>query len=248
MIKVPGTPEGIAAIGTLIGDGININVTLLFSQTAYVAVANAYMAGLEAHAAAGGDLSRVASVASFFVSRIDSAVDAAIDAALASHPSGEAAARLRALKGEIAIANAKLAYERYQQIVNTPRWRALAHLGAQPQRLLWASTGTKNPAYRDTRYVEELIGPDTVNTIPPATLDLFRDHGRPRLSLEEDVEGARRALAALEASGISLDAMTSRLVDGGIELFADAFAKLLAAIDLKLVDNGLPPIEHEQVR
>lgn len=248
MIKVPGTPEGTAAIRTLIGDGITINVTLLFSQTAYVAVANAYMAGLEARAAAGGDLSRVASVASFFVSRIDSAVDAAIDAALASHTSGDAAARLRALKGEIAIANAKLAYERYKQIVNTPRWMALARLGAQPQRLLWASTGTKNPAYRDTRYVEELIGPDTVSTIPPATLDLFRDHGRPRLSLEEDVEGARRTLAALESSGISLDAITSRLLDDGIDLFSDAFAKLLAAIDRKLVDSGLPSIEPEQVR
>lgn len=247
MIKVPGTPEGTAAIRTLIGDGININITLLFSQTAYTAVADAYMAGLEAHAAAGGELSRVASVASFFVSRIDSAVDAAIDAELVSRTGGEAAA-LRALKGEIAIANAKLAYERYQQIVKTPRWAALAQLGAQPQRLLWASTGTKNAAYRDTRYVEELIGPDTVNTIPPATLDLFRDHGRPRLSLEEDVDGARRALAALESAGISLEAVTTRLVDEGIDLFADAFRKLLAAIDLKRVDSGLPPIEPQHAR
>lgn len=248
MIKVPGTAQGMAAIRRLIADGININVTLLFSQTAYAAVADAYLAGLESRAAAGADVSHVASVASFFVSRIDTAVDAAIETALASRPNDAAAGRLRALRGQVAIANAKLAYERYTQVVASPRWTALARLGAQPQRLLWASTGTKNPAYRDTRYVEELIGPGTVNTIPPATLDLFRDHGRPRLSLVEDVEGARQTLAALAASGISLDTITTGLVDEGIELFADAFRKLLAAIDLKRVDNGLPPIQPQHLR
>lgn len=248
MIKVPGTPKGTAAIRGLIADGININVTLLFAQTAYAAVADAYMAGLEAHAASGGDLSRIASVASFFVSRIDSAVDVEIDAKMASAPGAAAAERLRPITGQIAIANAKLAYQQYKHILATPRWTALARLGAQPQRLLWASTGTKNPAYRDTRYVEELIGPDTVNTIPPATLDLFRDHGRTRLSLEEDVDEARATLATLEAAGISLDAITSRLVDEGIDLFADAFRKLLAAIDLKRGNGGAPPIEPQHVR
>ena len=248
MIKVPGTPEGTAAIRTLVGNGLNINVTLLFSQVAYDAVAEAYLAGLEACAATGGDLSRVASVASFFVSRIDAAVDEQIDAKLASATSAAGRERLRSLKGRIAIANAKRAYQRYKEIISTPRWRALASRGAQPQRLLWASTGTKNPAYRDTLYVEELIGPDTVNTIPPATLDAFRDHGRPRLSLEEEVEQSRAALAALEDAGISLDVITSRLVQDGVGLFADAFHKLLAAIDQKRAAVAPSHVERQRTQ
>jgi transaldolase / glucose-6-phosphate isomerase len=233
MIKVPGTTEGLAAIRTLIGEGLNINITLLFARETYEAVAEAYLAGLEACAAAGRDLGRVASVASFFVSRIDTAVDVQLDAALAAAPNEKVRERLRSLKGQVAIANAKLAYERYKQILATPRWIALAARGAQPQRLLWASTGTKNREYRDTRYVDELIGPDTVNTIPPATLDAFRDHGKPRLSLEENVEQARQTLAALEEAGISLEAITARLVEDGVGLFADAFKKLLDSIDQK---------------
>ena len=248
MIKVPGTPEGTAAIRTLVGDGLNINVTLLFSQGAYATVAEAYLAGLEAYAAGGGDLSGVAGVASFFVSRIDAAVDEQLDAKLASTSGAAGRERLRSLKGRIAIANAKLAYQRYKGILSTPRWKALADQGAQPQRLLWASTGTKDPAYRDTLYVEELIGADTVNTIPPATLDAFRDHGRPRLSLEEDVEQARAALVALEDAGISLDAITSRLVQDGVSLFADAFRKLLAAIDRKRAAAAPPYVERQRAQ
>ncbi len=248
MIKVPGTAEGTPAIRTLIGEGLNVNVTLLFSQDAYDAVAEAYLAGLEMYAGVGGDLSRVASVASFFVSRIDTAVDDQIDAELAAATSVDGRERLQSLKGQIAIANAKLAYQRYKAILSTPRWKALAGRGAQPQRLLWASTGVKNPAYRDTRYVEELIGTDTVNTIPPATLDAFRDHGRPRLSLEEDVEQARLALAALEGTGISLDAITSRLLQDGVALFAEAFHKLLAAIDRNRAAVAPPHIERQRTQ
>ncbi len=237
MIKVPGTPEGMAAIRTLVGEGLNINVTLLFSQKAYEAVAEAYIAGLESYAEQGGDVSRVASVASFFVSRIDAAADAQIDAMMASVAEARVRERLGKLKGRIAIANAKVAYERYRRIIATPRWRSLAARGARPQRLLWASTRTKSPAYRDTRYVEELIGPDTVNTIPPATLDAFRDHGRVRPSLEAGTEEAHAALAALEAADISLDKITVRLVDEGVHLFAEAFQELLAAIDVKRADS-----------
>lgn len=245
MIKVPGTPEGTAAIQTLVGEGLNINVTLLFSRVAYDAVAEAYLAGLESYAAGGGDLSPVASVASFFVSRIDTAVDERIEATLTAVTSAARRARLRWLMGRIAIANAKLAYQRYTDIISTPRWKALAARGAQPQRLLWASTGTKNPAYRDTLYVEELIGADTVNTMPPATLDAFRDHGRPRVSLEEDVDQARAALADLEDAGISLDKITDRLVQDGVGLFAEAFQKLLAAIDQKRA-AATPPHTQRQ--
>ena len=245
MIKVPGTPEGTAAIRMLVAEGLNINVTLLFSQQAYEAVAEAYIAGLESYAKQGGHVSRVASVASFFVSRIDVAVDAEIDAMLASVTEARVRERLERLKGRIAIANAKVAYERYRQIVATPRWRSLAGQGARPQRLLWASTGTKSPAYRDTRYVEELIGPDTVNTIPPVTLDAFRDHGRARHSLEAGTEEAHAVLSALEAAGISLDSITVRLVDEGVHIFAEAFRKLLAAIDVKRADSR-PSIGERQ--
>ena len=226
MIKVPGTPAGIPAIRALIGDGINVNVTLLFSQAAYEQAAEAYVSGLEALAGRGGNLGGVASVASFFVSRIDTAIDAELERKMA----GSADAGLAGLRGRAAIANAKLAYRIYRDIVAGDRWRALAAKGAQPQRLLWASTSTKNPNYRDVIYVEELVGRDTVNTIPPATLDAFRDHGRVRESLVEDLEGARQVFAELQRQGISFAAVTDRLLDEGVKLFADAFEKLLAAV------------------
>ena len=230
MVKVPATPEGLPAIQSLIGEGISINITLLFSQKVYVQVAEAYLAGLEKFVKAGGDPSHVASVASFFVSRIDSAVDKHLDEKIAKANDPSEKERLAALKGKVAIANAKLAYQEYKRLFSGPRWDKLAARGAKPQRLLWASTGTKNKDFSDVLYVEELIGPNTVNTVPPATLDAFRDHGTPRDSLEENVEDAKRVLAELEKSGISLDAITTELVKDGVKLFADAADKLYGAV------------------
>ena len=232
MVKVPGTPEGVPAIRNLIAQGISINVTLLFSQQMYAEVLEAYIAGLEAFVANGGDPKRVASVASFFVSRIDTAVDSELDGKIAA-ASGAQKAQLEALKGKIAIANAKLAYQHYKKVIASDRWKKLAAKGARVQRLLWASTGTKNKAYSDVLYVEELIGPDTVNTVPPATLDAFRDHGKPRDSLEDNVAEAAHALAALKTAGISLDTITDALVADGVKLFAEAFDKLLGAVASK---------------
>jgi transaldolase/glucose-6-phosphate isomerase len=227
MIKVPGTAAGIAAIGRLIAAGLNINVTLLFSVGAYEQVAEAYIAGLEALAASGGDVGKVASVASMFVSRIDVAVDKQLDAF--SDP--WAADRLR---GKAAIANAKLAYERYKALFSGKRWEALAAAGGRTQRLLWASTSAKNPAYKDTLYVEALVGRDTVDTIPPATMDAFRDHGVVTAdAIEQDVEAAREILADLESHGVSLAEVTTALVADGVRQFADAFDTLFAAIERK---------------
>ena len=230
MIKVPATPAGMPAIRTLISEGINVNVTLIFSREAYRQAALAYIEGLTALAARGGDPSGVASVASFFVSRIDSAVDAAIESSRAQTRDERGAALLGNLLGKVAIANAKLAYAKYAELFAGAEWQALAAKGAQTQRLLWASTGTKNPAYRDVLYVEELIGRDTVNTVPPATLDAFRDHGQLRPSLTEDLAAARSVMAALESAGISLATITEHLLAEGVKLFADAFDKLLAAV------------------
>ena len=230
MIKVPGTPEGLPAIRDLIGRGLNINVTLLFAQEVYREVALAYIAGLEDLAARGGDVSRVASVASFFVSRIDTLVDGLLAARIKSATSDSDRTLLQGLQGKVAIANAKMAYEMYKEIFSGPRWDALAKRGAQTQRLLWASTSTKNPAYRDVMYVEELIGSPTVDTIPPATLDAFRDHGRPRASLEEGVEQARQTMKDLATAGISMKQVTDQLTDEGVKLFAEAFDKLLAVV------------------
>jgi transaldolase/glucose-6-phosphate isomerase len=230
MVKVPATPEGLPAIEHLIGEGISINITLLFSQKVYVEVAEAYLDGLEKYVATGGDPSHVASVASFFVSRIDSAVDKQLDDKIARANDPNEKERLAALKGRVAIANAKLAYQEYNSLFSGARWEKLAAKGARPQRLLWASTGTKNKDYSDVLYVEELIGPNTVNTVPPATLDAFRDHGKPRDSLEENVEEARDVLVELEKSGISLDAITAELVKDGVKLFADAADKLYGAV------------------
>ncbi|MBA3810422.1 MAG: bifunctional transaldolase/phosoglucose isomerase [Caulobacteraceae bacterium] len=229
MIKVPGTKPGVPAIRTLIGEGINVNVTLLFGLEAYLAVADAHMAGLEAHKARGGDLAKVHGVASFFVSRIDGLIDKAIDERLKSAPGNEAEA-LKALRGKVAIANAKIAYQRYLEMIASPRWQALAAAGALPQRLLWASTGTKDPAYSDVLYVETLIGPNTVNTMPPKTMDAFRDHGLAGASLTQDVEGARRTLDEAERLGLDLDGVTDALVVDGMAKFAEAFDALLGAV------------------
>ncbi len=233
MIKVPATAGGLPAVRDLIADGINVNITLLFAQQVYEEVVEAYLSGLEVLAAKGGDIARIASVASFFVSRIDTAVDKLIDEKIARANDPDEKRRLDALKGNIAVANAKLAYQRYLRLFTGERWRALKDNGARPQRLLWASTGTKNKAYSDVLYVEELIGPDTVNTMPVATMDAFRDHGKPRDSLTEDAAGAQCMLGELARTGISLDDVTDKLVEDGVRLFADAADKLLAAVAKK---------------
>jgi len=230
MIKVPGTAEGIPAIRQLIGEGININITLLFAQDVYVKVAEAYIAGLEDLAAHGGNLKKMASVASFFISRIDTLIDSLLDDKIKATSDAAQQALFRSVQGKVAIANGKLTYQRYQSIFSGPRWQVLAAKGAQTQRVLWASTSTKNPHYRDVIYVEELIGPDTVNTMPPATIDAFRDHGLLRNSLTEDVPGAAKVMDDLARSGISIQQVTDKLTNDGVELFADAFDKLLAAV------------------
>jgi transaldolase / glucose-6-phosphate isomerase len=224
MVKVPATPAGIPAVRELIGRGLNINITLLFAVSVYEDVVEAYISGLENLTRAGGDVSKVASVASFFVSRIDTAVDKRLDK-LSDKGSADR------LRGKVAIANAKLAYARYQALFSVQRWQKLAAAGAKTQRLLWASTSTKNPNYKDTLYVEALVGRDTVNTIPPATMDAFRDHGKVSPdAIEQDVEGARAMLADLERGGISLKAITEELTVEGVQQFADAFDKLFATI------------------
>lgn len=242
LIKVPGTPEGVPAIERLIGEGISVNVTLLFAREAYEQVAQAYLRGLAKAAADGLDLGRIASVASFFISRIDTLADQMIEARLeAADETGKE--RLRGLMGKVAIANAKLTYKRYKEIMQGEGWQALAGRGARPQRLLWASTSTKNPGYRDVLYVEELVGEDTVNTVPPATLDAFRDHGKVRKSLDEDVEGASETMAALERAGVSMQEVTDQLLEDGVRLFSEAFDKLLATIEeecRKAADTGPP--------
>jgi transaldolase len=231
MIKVPGTDEALPAIRSLLAEGVNVNVTLLFSRAAWARVAEAHQAALEDRAARGEDLSRLGSVASFFVSRIDSLVDKELDELAAQAKDPAVRKRAEALRGKIAIANAKLAYQDWKALVSKPRWAKLAKLGAQSQRLLWASTSTKDPRYRDVMYVEALVGSDTVDTMPPATFEAFREHGRVGRTLEEDVEGARRAVAELEELGISLDEATDRLLVEGVRLFSEPFGKLLAVIE-----------------
>jgi len=230
MVKVPGTTEGVPAFQQLISEGININVTLLFAQDMYQQIAEAYIVGLEQLAAQGGNIAKMASVASFFISRIDTAADAIIAARLKTSKDPKEQEQLKSLQGKVAIANGKLAYQRYLKIFGSDRWKKLAAQGAQTQRVLWASTGTKNPAYSDVMYVEELIGPDTVNTIPPATLEAFRDHGRPRASLLENIPAAQQTMQTLAKVGISIDEITDKLTNEGIRAFEDAFDKLLEAI------------------
>jgi transaldolase len=238
MIKVPGTAEGLPAIRQLISEGININVTLLFAQEVYEKVAEAYVAGLEDLAKRGGNLKKMAGVASFFISRIDSLVDSMIDDKLKTASDPQQQALLKSLKGKVAIANGKLTYQRYQKIFSGPRWDALAAKGAQTQRVLWASTSTKNPEYRDVMYVEELIGPDTVDTMPPATVDAFRDHGKVRNSLTENVPAAQKVMDDLAKAGISIKEVTTKLTTDGVKLFADAFNKLLAVVQKSIQQKG----------
>lgn len=229
MIKVPATPEGIPAIRQLLEEGLNINITLLFAQSAYEQVAEAFLAALEARAAKGQDISHIASVASFFVSRIDTLIDSKVDEKLKSTGDAAQKALLESIHGKVAIANAKLTYKKYQELFGGARWKALAAKGAQTQRLLWASTSTKNAKYRDVIYVEELIGADTVDTIPPATFDAFREHGKLRPSLTEDVASAQKVMDNLAKAGISMKEVTDKLLVDGVKLFADAFRQLLDA-------------------
>ena len=230
LIKVPATPAGIPAIEALIGEGVNINVTLIFSLEQYEAVATAYIAGLEKLALAGGDVGRVASVASFFISRVDTAVDKALEEIGNTE-----------IQGKIAIDNARIAYSRFREIFSSERWKKLATGTARVQRPLWASTSSKNPAYPDTLYVDNLIGPDTVNTLPPATLDDFLDHGKVATTVETDVDGARMRMAELADLGIDLDAITNKVLDEGVAAFAKSFEGLIASIAEKrkrLLDDG----------
>ncbi len=230
MIKVPATKAGLPAIKQLTGEGLSVNITLMFSQKVYEEVVEAYLSGLEHFAAQGGDLSKIASVASFFVSRIDVSVDKLIEEKLAETNDARRREDLKKLAGKVAIANAKLAYQRYKRLFAGPRWERLKAKGARVQRMLWASTGTKNKAYSDVLYIEELIAPDTINTIPPATMDAFRDHGKARASLEENIEQAEQTMATLEKVGISIDEVTDELTKEGVKSFADAFDKLLGAV------------------
>jgi len=229
MIKVPATPAGLPAIRQLLEEGLNINITLLFAQSAYEQVAEAFLAALEARAVKGLDISHIASVASFFVSRIDTLIDSQIDEKLKTSTDSSQRALLDGLRGKVAIANARLTYKKYLELFGGRRWKSLASKGAQTQRLLWASTSTKNPKYRDVLYVEELIGADTVDTIPPATFDAFRDHGKLRPSLTENVDAAAKTMADLGKAGLSMKEVTDKLLSDGVKLFADAFTQLLAA-------------------
>lgn len=232
MIKVPGTEPGVAAVRQLIGEGINVNVTLLFDIDAYLTAAEAYLEGLEALKAGGGDVSMVHSVASFFISRIDLKIDKIIDARLAAG-AGTDAAGLTKLRGKVAIANAKVAYRRYRETLDRPRWAALAAAGAAPQRLLWASTGVKDPRYSDVYYVEALVGPDTVNTMPTKTMDAFRNHGRVGTTLREHPSEAYEIEALAHQLGIDLDAVTDGLLLDGLRRFAQAYDDLLDALSAK---------------
>jgi transaldolase/glucose-6-phosphate isomerase len=245
MIKVPATPEGVPAIERLIAEGVNINVTLLFAQAAHERVAEAYIRGLETLVASGGDPSGVASVASFFVSRIDTLIDAQVEAKLKATTDAHAQGLLRSVLGKVAIANAKLTYQRYLEIFSGSRWQALAERGAQTQRVLWASTSTKNPHYRDVLYVEELIGPDTVNTIPPATFDAFRDHGRLRASLTDGIEEAQDTMETLAKVGISMEQVTDQLLVDAVRLFVEPFDKLLAAVGKQVTEPGAARINRQ---
>jgi transaldolase/glucose-6-phosphate isomerase len=248
MIKVPGTAEGIPAFEQLISEGINVNVTLLFSQEVYQQVAEAYIRGLDKFAATSADVKRIASVASFFISRIDNAVDAELSARLKSAKNSQEEQNLKGLLGKVAIANGKLAYQRYLNIFSGPLWDKLRNKGAQTQRVLWASTSTKNPAYPDILYVQELIGPDTVNTIPPATFDAFRDHGQPRETLTDGIDQAKQVMQDLAAVGISIDEVTDKLTDDGVRLFEEAFDKLLAAVEKSTQGGTTPKISQQSYK
>ena len=236
MIKIPGTPEGLPAFEQAISEGINVNVTLLFSVESYVETAWAYIRGLEKRAAAGEDVSKIASVASFFLSRIDSNVDNRLDAKLEGVDRLEKKAKLTALKGKIAIANAKVAYQKYKEIFGSERWKALAAKGAKVQRLLWASTSTKNPEYSDVMYVDELVGPDTVNTLPPNTIEACADHCDPASRIETGVEEAYNTIASLKDPdvNIDLDEVMDELLEEGIDKFIKPFESLMSSLETKV--------------
>ncbi len=230
MIKIPGTQEGLPAVEECLSDGLNINITLLFSVDVYEQVARTYITALEKRAQRGEPISGIASVASFFVSRVDTLTDDKLKAKIEAAGSDGEKAHLRSLTGKAAVANAKIAYEKYKQIFSGPRWDALAAKGARVQRCLWASTSTKNPGYRDVIYVEDLIGPDTVNTLPQNTLDAFRDHGRAALTLEQGVAEAHEVIRRIESAGISFRAVTDELQTQGVKLFCDSFDKAVESI------------------
>ena len=235
MIKVPGTVEGADATRRLIASGINVNITLLFSLDAYRRVIEAYMAGLEERVAAGKEIRGIASVASFFVSRVDTEVDKRLDALAKTAP---ADSKRDALRGKAAIANAKLAYQIFQREFSSPRWKKLEAKGAMVQRVLWASTSTKNPSYRDVMYVEQLIGPHTVNTMPPQTVDAFRDHGEVARTVDKDVAGAEAVIRDLGKLGISIDDVTNKLLVDGLASFQKSFDTLIAGLSRKTKSLG----------
>ena len=233
MIKIPGTPEGLPAIRQALVEGININITLIFSLETYKEVAEAYISALEDRYAAGQDISTIGSVASFFVSRVDTLVDKLLeDKAKATSDSAEQQ-KFKSLEGKAAIANARIVYQEFKKIFHSPRFESLKHSGAHVQRPLWASTSTKNPAYRDVLYAEELIGPDTVDTMPLETIEKFSDHGQVRLSIEDNLEQAKSELDALEQIGIHYDQVTQQLQDEGVQKFADSFHQLFQSIESK---------------
>jgi len=243
MIKIPGTPEGIPAVLQALTEGINVNITLIFSISTYRQVAEAFISALEARRAAGEDISHMASVASFFVSRVDTLVDKLLEDKVKATSNTTEQQHLKSLEGKAAIANARLVYQDFKKIFNTPRFAALKQAGAYVQRPLWASTSTKNPAYRDVLYAEELIGPDTVDTMPLETIENFRDHGRVRLSIEDNLEEAHQVFDALEKIGIHYDQVTKQLQDEGVQKFADSFHTLFEGIAEKR-----KAIETQQVK
>jgi len=243
MIKIPGTPEGIPAVLQALTEGINVNITLIFSISTYRQVAEAFISALEARRTAGEDISHMASVASFFVSRVDTLVDKLLEDKVKATSNTSEQQHLKSLEGKAAIANARLVYQDFKKIFNTPRFAALKQAGAYVQRPLWASTSTKNPAYRDVLYAEELIGPDTVDTMPLETIENFRDHGRVRLSIEDNLEEAHQVFDALEKIGIHYDQVTKQLQDEGVQKFADSFHTLFEGIAEKR-----KAIETQQVK
>ena len=236
MIKIPGTKEGLPAVEQVISEGISVNVTLLFSVESYVETAWAYIRGLEARAAKGEDISKIASVASFFLSRIDTNIDGQIDAKLKGSVDESVKAKLETVKGKIAIANAKIAYQKYKEIIQSDRWQALVAKGAKVQRLLWASTGTKNPAYSDVMYVDELIGPETVNTLPPSTIEACFDHCEVAPRIESNVEEAYRVIESLKDPDIDidLDKVMAELLLDGIDKFVQPFQSLIVSLEDKV--------------
>ncbi len=237
MIKVPGTSEGAIAVRTLIASGLNVNITLLFAVEAHARVIEAYLSGLEDRVAAGKPIDRIYSVASFFVSRVDTEIDKRLDA-LAATKSGDEQRHILGLRGKAAVANAQIAYALFREKFSGPRWDALQARGARLQRPLWASTSSKNPAYRDVMYVEELIGPDTVNTMPPATIDAFRDHGEISRSVDADPVAARRVIDDLAAVGIDLAEVTDKLLRDGLASFQKSFETLTAGLEKKSASLG----------